>query len=221
MSNRNFLIRSATRFDYGLIRYGLKNYFWTSEPLSTGWKDQKVPSLLEFRWTMTNVMNGLNTISFDPNHYYNFIGFTVNNRWSRKDTMETLKLAKESNDQRLFAIIGLQKLAEDETDLYNKYNVNEIFSLGNIGVHPEYFGKSLGYQMVLYSLNRAKRIGFELAMVNATNDYGKRICEKAEMEEIAKIQYSSIIDEDSEDKKKIFNSSLDDKKVSVFIKKFK
>lgn len=216
MNNGHFLVRAATRLDYNLLRYGLKQFYWPLSPLSLSWKNYKIPSFMEYKWTMTKVLDGQNLIAFDENNLrYNFIGFAVNTKWSKNATKELLKFAEANNDERLMAIGKLQNLIEIKTNIYEKYNTNEILLLNNIGVHPEYYCKKIGSQLIEDSLNMAKNLNNEIVVINATGKKLQKICENNDMTKIGEIKLSSVIDENTG--KKLFNHLPEDEDDEIFI----
>ena len=92
-------------------------------------------------------------------------------------------------------IEALIKYLEEE---YRKYYIEndkgeKVFCVDSLGVIDEAKGIGLGLYLVGYSLMVAKEQGYKLCIIEATNVYSARICEKLGMKKIVSANYDEFV----------------------------
>ncbi len=73
-----------------------------------------------------------------------------------------------------------------------KQRKGKVFCVDSLGVIDEAKGGGLGTYLVECSLIAAKQLGFKWCIVEATNVYSARICEKLGMERVVSVKYDEF-----------------------------
>eukprot|EP01022_Parablepharisma_sp_SALTPOND_P017313 TRINITY_DN2736_c0_g1_i2.p1 TRINITY_DN2736_c0_g1~~TRINITY_DN2736_c0_g1_i2.p1 ORF type:complete len:264 (+),score=10.37 TRINITY_DN2736_c0_g1_i2:140-931(+) len=104
----------------------------------------------------------------------------------------------------------IESLLNDLENVYRTYYASQsrtgkVFYIDSIGVADEAKGKGLATFLILGSLCYAHKLGYTLCVIEATNIYSARICEKLGMRRIAEIKYDNYEFTDATGKKsKVF-----------------
>lgn len=79
---------------------------------------------------------------------------------------------------------------DNEMDLFNRFNLTEIFHFVNLGVHRKYRRRGLGYILLSAGVALAKELGFKAVKGEGTSNFSQRIYEKRGFETVLEIPYN-------------------------------
>ncbi|WAR26775.1 DNAT-like protein [Mya arenaria] len=118
------------------------------------------------------------------------VGLGISGFLRRSDTPEDFSWMESKNVKDVFRFIYYPT---KEIDIFNRYGVDEIFSLDFLCVRNDYRRHGLAIHIVKAALELAKDLSFTVVKGDCTGNYSQRIFEKHGFETILNIPYNSCV----------------------------
>ncbi|KAK2586379.1 hypothetical protein KPH14_010666 [Odynerus spinipes] len=119
-------------------------------------------------------------------------GVALNGILTEDERDEASRRLEEIDDERFKTIFGLLYKVNKKVDLFNKYNVQELFECRILSVDENFRGKGLANVLMSDSLEIARKAGFKVFKADATGMYSQKVCLKHGFHDEAEIPYTDL-----------------------------
>ncbi|KAJ8683844.1 hypothetical protein QAD02_019636 [Eretmocerus hayati] len=119
-------------------------------------------------------------------------GAALNGIVRKGDREECERRLAELKDSKFRSIFGLLYSIDEKVDLFERYNVDELFECRILSVQETYRGRGLANVLVENSIRIAQQAGFKVMKADATGIFSQKVFRKYGFDVVTEIPYSEV-----------------------------
>lgn len=203
MSNDNIKIRVIQNEDSDEVVKFVVEHFYRDEPLcATEPKivasQTDIDDILECIRAGTSIM----AVQLNPDGTEELLAVNIAAPKDASCIEKYFQTAEKEGNTKYGQILKLLAIANQNADIFQRYQVNTIFYSFITCVKPSARGRNLGKRLKLEIIALGKSLGYKVLAADCTSFYSAGVCERLGMDRVYFIAYRDYVDENN---KPIFN----------------
>lgn len=214
--HNDIIYRVAEERDRDNVLEFIRKHYYPEEPITIG-NSPKHQDEADEVFSLSVITYGASLIAIDPMNDDKLVGVILSGPIGPAEADLMMEESKrcENDNKKWSEILLLLAYLERNANIYERYNVNKALYVHNLGVHTQYRGKSIGFNLMQKTLDLAKSLGYPLVTADCTSVFSIRIAEKLQMECLQTVPYKDYTDENG---RQIFNPPLPHTQIKTFAK---
>lgn len=185
--------RIATSTDRNEIEELFNKHFYPNEPINACWiNNEPVPEDLEF--TLAELDEEMSIVALDV-ETNRIVGACIIGIDTPKATAAVIENAKITSNRKWSQMLRLYARLDVESNIFQRFNIDESFHIHAIVVNSNYRCRSIGYQMIKETFQHGTSRGYKLCSINCSSAFTQKMALKFNMECMSSIPMESVIDE--------------------------
>ncbi|KAG5678329.1 hypothetical protein PVAND_008014 [Polypedilum vanderplanki] len=192
----NIVFRVATIADRCEIHKLFAEYFYQYEPFNVGWINDEV--VIEDRETILDLINqNMSIVAIDKDTNC-IVGASICNVETPDEVHVMKEEAERTTNRKWSQYLQLFIRIASESNIFERFNVKEIFYINEMAVNANYRNQSIGTKLMEKCHQLGTSLGYKICSVNCSSVYTERIAVKLGMECMSAIAMDSVMDEKGE-----------------------
>lgn len=211
----DILIRVAKVDDQEAILNFLRLYYYPEEPLTIG-NEPKLQSTEDEMFSVSVLPYGASVIACNRKCNNQIVGALLAGPVGPDEADEIFEEAKHCTNKKWTEILRLLGHLEQNSNVYERYNVDKALHIHVMGVDPQMRGKAIGKKLMKKCMEIGKNLQFPMVTLDCTSIYSIKIAEYLEMDCVGVLAYTDYKDIDG---RQIFCPPLPHTHVKTFAKR--